>query len=71
MQVSQPTSFVHIPPIEAHCCLFRDLLPKQKEFPCCLEIKEIFYITNLVMLLLPNFTLRLEFKYLNVAFRIP
>lgn len=50
--------------------LSRALFPKWKAFPCCLEIKEILFFTNVVVLLLASFTLRLDFRYLCMVFRI-
>lgn len=65
MQISQSTSSVQAFLVEAHRYPFRALLPKWKNLPCYLELKKIFYITNVIVLLSLNFTLRLEFKYFS------
>lgn len=65
IQVSQSTSSTQALLRGAHWYLFRALLPRWKKFPCYLELKEIFYTTNLIMLLSPNLTLRLELRYFS------
>ena len=64
-QVTLPTSSLRAP---RRSCLrpVQGPLPKGKTFLCGLGKKEIFYITNLVMLLLPNFSL----EYLSRDFGI-
>lgn len=64
-KVSWSTSSVQALLIEAHWHLFRALLPRWKKLPRDLELKEILYTRNLIMLLSPNFTLSLVFKYFS------
>lgn len=65
IRVSQSTSSTQALLGGAHWYLFRALLPRWKKFPCYLELKDIFYTTNLIMLLSPNLTLRLELRYFS------
>ena len=67
MQVSPPTLSAFS--VEAHCYLLR-LSFQVEGLPLLPGDKGHFLITNLFILLFPNFTLRLAFKYLSTAFRI-